>query len=1083
MKNSKLSILLLGMVMILAISAVSAADTNDTSDSVAQAVDEAPVEEVASNVDALAATDNTDVLADVGNNFTSLQSSIDTGTVVMDKDYARVEGESTLSISKDVTIEGNGHKIDGSNLGGIFNVNSGCTLTLNGVTLINGNSQNGAAVYVNDGAVLIANAVNFIDNIAVDNGGAIYATGATVNLTRCTLDANDVTEIKTNDESGGAAIYVINSNLTIRNSKITNNGNKSLNRTNNDLVNGVLNLQRSTTVITDSLFENNTGIYGGAIIAQSDDISLSSLTISGTNFTKNVAYTGGAIYTTHTKFDISDCFFTDNNKAIGIGSPGYCSGGGAIIIMTGSVANVYNITVKGSVAAQGGAVSTQGSRVSIEKSTFEDNSALITGGKNGFGGAVYLDGPSIVDNCTFKNNYAESNGGAIRVNDVNGASITIKNVICDSNRAGNGGAIAVTDFNVTISDSEFTNNEATVNGGAIYFTNWCTYGCSVNNSSFTDNTAGGEGNAIFGTSKSKISLSNNTLAGSQDIVSEGEVTKDGSNVTISPIENVTYGTPVVVYYKIVNRTNNVTVSVRLLVEGPQPDIENLNYTIDDEKVTIYGLGVGEYEIQIANIEDNNYDASADIELFNITKANPNLKVTAKVNEFGIIEINVAGDKALTGNVTFKVINETGAVVSEYTEEIVNGAAEFGELQTYAKGKYNYTVDFKDNKGNYNDTFIKSETPLVVDKEIPELSVNTTVNEFGHIVVVANVTKGANGTINFLIIDSQGKQISVNKTLVNSTASYNELTPFAKGEYQVIVTYNGDNAYYSIFAKDVANVTKIAPAMDYTVKVVGGEVNITVTLPAAINGNLTVTYPSGFVENFTIKNGTANIYYVSMNKTGDLAITASFAGNDQYYAVEEIIGFTIKQATLIKVNPTVSVVYNNNAKVTVKLTNLVTNKVIAGATIEITVNGKNYKGTTDKDGKAVITIPAKMVPKKYTANVAFKGTDKLEADINQFKLTVKKATPKVTAKKKTFKKSIKVKKYAIALKDNKGKAIKKAKVTIKVGKKTFKATTNSKGKAVFKLKKLTKKAKYNAKVTYKGNKYFNKVTKKVKITIK
>ena len=40
MKNSKISILLLAMVMILAISAVSAADTNDTSDSVAQAVDE-----------------------------------------------------------------------------------------------------------------------------------------------------------------------------------------------------------------------------------------------------------------------------------------------------------------------------------------------------------------------------------------------------------------------------------------------------------------------------------------------------------------------------------------------------------------------------------------------------------------------------------------------------------------------------------------------------------------------------------------------------------------------------------------------------------------------------------------------------------------------------------------------------------------------------------------------------------------------------------------------------------------------------------------------------------------------------------
>ena len=51
--------------------------------------------------------------------------------------------------------------------------------------------------------------------------------------------------------------------------------------------------------------------------------------------------------------------------------------------------------------------------------------------------------------------------------------------------------------------------------------------------------------------------------------------------------------------------------------------------------------------------------------------------------------------------------------------------------------------------------------------------------------------------------------------------------------------------------------------------------------------------------------------------------------------------------------------------------------------------------------------------------------------------------------KTFKKSVKVKKYSVVLKDDYGKAIKKASVSIKVGKKTFKAKTNSKGKATFK----------------------------------
>ena len=57
------------------------------------------------------------------------------------------------------------------------------------------------------------------------------------------------------------------------------------------------------------------------------------------------------------------------------------------------------------------------------------------------------------------------------------------------------------------------------------------------------------------------------------------------------------------------------------------------------------------------------------------------------------------------------------------------------------------------------------------------------------------------------------------------------------------------------------------------------------------------------------------------------------------------------------------------------------------------------------------------------------------------------------------------------------------MTLKVKGKTYTAKTNAKGKATFNLKKLTKKGKYTAVVTFKGNKYYNKITKKVKITVK
>lgn len=63
------------------------------------------------------------------------------------------------------------------------------------------------------------------------------------------------------------------------------------------------------------------------------------------------------------------------------------------------------------------------------------------------------------------------------------------------------------------------------------------------------------------------------------------------------------------------------------------------------------------------------------------------------------------------------------------------------------------------------------------------------------------------------------------------------------------------------------------------------------------------------------------------------------------------------------------------------------------------------------------------------------------------------------------------------------SIKKVTVTIKIGKKTYKAKTNNKGKAVFKIKKLTKKGKYKSVIKFAGNKSYKASKKTVKITIK
>ena len=117
--------------------------------------------------------------------------------------------------------------------------------------------------------------------------------------------------------------------------------------------------------------------------------------------------------------------------------------------------------------------------------------------------------------------------------------------------------------------------------------------------------------------------------------------------------------------------------------------------------------------------------------------------------------------------------------------------------------------------------------------------------------------------------------------------------------------------------------------------------------------------------------------------------------------------------------------------------------------------------------------------------------------NTFKITVKKPAPapaptpapavkklatKILAAKKTFKVKAKVKKYTITLKAG-NKIVKKVKVTLKVKGKNYKATTNSKGKATFKIKNLKKKGKYTAVIKFAGNKNYKASSKKAKLTVK
>ena len=117
-------------------------------------------------------------------------------------------------------------------------------------------------------------------------------------------------------------------------------------------------------------------------------------------------------------------------------------------------------------------------------------------------------------------------------------------------------------------------------------------------------------------------------------------------------------------------------------------------------------------------------------------------------------------------------------------------------------------------------------------------------------------------------------------------------------------------------------------------------------------------------------------------------------------------------------------------------------------VKISTNVKALKTqTTDKNGQ-VKWLVSSLTPKAYSVTLTYAGNSKYLKATKKVTVKVTKATPKITAKAKSFKRSVKTKKYTITLKNNKGKVMKNVKVTLKVKGKTYKATTNSKGKATF-----------------------------------
>ena len=494
---------------------------------------------------------------------------------------------------------------------------------------------------------------------------------------------------------------------------------------------------------------------------------------------------------------------------------------------------------------------------------------------------------------------------------------------------------------------------------------------------------------------------------------------------------------------------------------------------------------GNYDVYVEYPGDDYFFEAATTQTFSIEKELPEINVKITTDEaFVTIVANVTEDA--TGNVTFFIKTFEEENYTEYaTIDVENGTAVWSCPEAFDKGDY---VAFTVYNGDEKYFKIANTQTFKIKKQIHDFDVNITVDEY-LIILNATLPENATGNVTVRIKASDDENYTEYATtdVKNGTAVWAEFMPFNKGEYTAFTTYNGDENYFKAENTQTFTIEKQVPLMLINSTVDGTNVTVTVTLPENATGTVTLSNnKTGIFRNITL-NGTS-VTFTEQLIYGYNVFDIEYTGDNYYFGLENTVVESLKAKTGLNVKSSVTVTYLNTGKITVKLNILSEDGNLSadGESISLIINNKKFSATL-KNGTATISIAAnnqnKFIPGTYNGKVVFEGNDYLKNVSSGLKLVVNKGTPKLTAKAKTFKVNTKTKKYAITLKNAKNGLLKNQKVTLKVNGKTFKATTNSKGQATFKITNLKKKAKFIALIKYNGNKYYKSISKKVTFTVK
>ena len=703
-----------------------------------------------------------------------------------------------------------------------------------------------------------------------------------------------------------------------------------------------------TGTISGSKFTNNKAQYGGAAYFNKGFV-----TITDSVFENNIATAeGGAVGFSHAS--VKDLVVSINNSSF-VGNKAPVAGA----IFTNVDSKITNSNFTKNTASKGGAVLNEnGAKLTVDNSTFKDNAA------DSYGGAVFNNGELVVSDSVFDSNDIVNRGsagvdygGAAIYNwenaklDISKSNFTnnIKNYVNGDRLVG-----AVTTIgNATISDSYFVNNSGRW-GGALAATGGVS-GSAINTidvdgTKFVNNTALYGGAMFVWASNYTIS---NSVFDNNSAFGKGDMSPNNNN-----------GGALVV------TQDNIPVSGKIV---------NSNFTNNKAQ---YGgaawINEGTVDIDGSNFINNTATTAAGAIGFDPQYA----KIIATVDSSKFVN-NTAGSYAGA------IYNLGDLTVSG--SEFDNNKAQFGDI-IYNNKIYNKEGILSIN-GNKYSNYTENKAPIINIGDINTISStggiivtvldNKTVNVCYGDVVTLHATVVADGVLVagqklFFVIDNV-------EYIANSLGNGSYIASYEVkdvGSKTVGIVYDGSDVNIKT---GMLNISKATP--DLTVGAlnitVGDLEIITVTGPKDATGLITLTL-NGIDYTLPIYNGEAKFYFQDLT-ADEYEVSASYSGDNHYVAAENSTVFKVdKVLANLKINVE-DITFGENGLVIITLPS-----DIDGSVVTVNVNGKVYPVTVE-NGFAKLPL-RELNAGDYTISAVFAGNDKYLPGVSNALLTVSKADP-------------------------------------------------------------------------------------------